>query len=848
MIIEKDQKPMNTNSTLQKALASPNHASRAIWRVSARRAALGLLLLAAFILLAGCGGDDSSSKKAKKGGGGGAPPAVFSVTTPANNPAYTNSGADITLSGGCVDGDTVAIAGDISPASVTCAGGAYSFTLPGAADATYQYFVSNTDALANVTVINFSLIRDSVAPAVVSITSPISSPVVSSDADLLIWGTCENDAVVTLDEVDGGGAVLASQSTVCAGTVYSLSVNRPGTANYKFLLTQVDQAGNASLSLDQLWVQDNSVPATPVITSPAGTPYYSNAAPLIVSGTCTDTSAHTVTLDDGGASPPTQSCAAASFSFNLGTPAGDGNYTNLITQADDIALLDSAAAVFQWVYDTTPPADPVILSPASPFTAPDPLFLSGSCEEGDGVDLLTNPGGVVLQSTTCSGGSFVFTVSEGSDGVYTYDVSQSDLAGNASLGVATLIWTRNSAAVPPPTITSQAVNPYLSNGNTLNLFGACLTGYTVTLGGDASATTTCAGGVYTFSIDKSADVVDLSYTFNVTQDDGIGGPVSDPVSLVWNRDITPPVLTVSFSPLDPNPSKESRFEFSASEPGSTFQCNLNGAGTTSCASPASYFGLPSGPVNSFDIQAVDLAGNLTAVQSFSWTQNANDAVLLYHLDDADPLADSSLYAGVFDNPLAADLVSATGVAGFGEGRLFDGVSDFMSAPDNAKHASLQSLMTVEAFVKFNALPPNGSKMSFVSKNDGLSDIGWEFGIKPQGGSGKYTLYFEGSLDGVTLSATKSARLNAVNLGQFYHVAVTWNLGLVTYYFDGVQVGQKTIGTLGAAVLWDSTQPLRLGSGNGGDGFLDGVMDEVRVSQTERYLAGFTPPAAPFVAD
>ncbi len=838
---------MKTIAPLLQASRPPREFTSAFRRVSTRHYALGLMLLAAFFLLASCGGGGSSSPSGG-GGGGGAAPAAFSVTTPADNPAYTNSAADLTLSGACLDGDTVSIAGDISPASVTCAGGAYSFTLPGAADGTYQYFVSNTDAGGDVTVINFSLIRDSVDPGAVTITSPISSPVVSSDANLLIWGTCENDAVVTLDEVDGGGAVLATQSTVCAGTVYSLTVNRPGIANYKFLLTQQDQAGNVSLPLDQLWVQDNSVPATPVITAPAGTPYYSNSAPLTVSGSCTDTPAHTVTLDDGSAGPPSQACAAASFNFNLGTPAGNGTFTYLITQADDIALIDSAAAVFQWVYDTTPPVDPVILSPASPFTAPDPLSISGTCEEGDNVDLLTNPGGVVLQSTTCAGGSFAFTVSEASDGAYTYDISQSDLAGNTSLGVATLIWNRDSGAVPPPTITSQAVNPYLSNGDTLNLFGACLTGYTVTLSGDASATTTCAGGVYTFTIDKSADGVDLSYTFNLTQDDGLGGPVSDPVSLVWNRDITPPVLTVGNFPLDPNPAKESRFDFSASEPGSIFQCNLNGAGYTSCVSPASYFGLPSGPVNAFDIRAVDLAGNVTAVQTFSWTQNANDTVLLYHLDDADPLADSSLYAGGFNNPLAADLVSAPGVAGFGEGRLFNGTSDFMSAPDNPKHVSFQSVMTVEAFVKFNALPGAGAKMAFVSKNDDLADIGWEFGIKPQGGSGKYTLYFDGSLDGVTLSPTKSARLNAVNLGQFYHVAVTWNLGLVTYYFDGVQVAQKTIGTLGSAVLWDSTQPLRLGSGTGGNNFLDGVMDEVRISQAERYTAGFTPPAAPFVAD
>ncbi len=172
----------------------------------------------------------------------------------------------------------------------------------------------------------------------------------------------------------------------------------------------------------------------------------------------------------------------------------------------------------------------------------------------------------------------------------------------------------------------------------------------------------------------------------------------------------------------------------------------------------------------------------------------------------------------------------------------------MFAQDNAKHASFQSVMTLEAFVKFNALPTTGSKMTFVSKTDLATDQGWEFGIKPQGGSGKYTLYFDGSLDGALVSPTKSARLNAVNLGQFYHVALVWERGNVTYYFDGVQVGVKAIGTVGTASLWNSSQPLRLGSSNGAGNFLNGVLDEVRISQSVRYTTNFSLPVSPFPGD
>lgn len=253
-------------------------------------------------------------------------------------------------------------------------------------------------------------------------------------------------------------------------------------------------------------------------------------------------------------------------------------------------------------------------------------------------------------------------------------------------------------------------------------------------------------------------------------------------------------------------------------------------------------------MQSLQIRTRDLAGNVSSPQTFNWVQNAFLAVVLYHLDDAAPLADSSLYTGGFSNPLNADLTSAAGATGFAEGRLFNGTSDFMFAPNNTKHASFQSVMTVEAFVKFNALPATGSKMAFASKTDLGTDQGWEFGIKPQGGSGKFTLYFDGSLDGALLNPTKSARLNAVNLGQFYHVALVWDRGNVTFYFDGTQVGVKAIGTVGAETLWNSSQPLRLGSSNGAGDFLNGVLDEVRISQTVRYSANFSPPASPFSGD
>ncbi len=411
------------------------------------------LLLSSAFMLASCGGDGNSPAGSGGSGAGSSFP-VFSITSPASNPAYTNSLANRDLSGTCKTGDSISIAGDLSASTIDCVADTFSFTLPGKSDGTYQYFVSSSDTEGAVSMIPFSLVRDSVMPGTVTITSPTFSPVVSSDESLLIWGTCENGATVIVEEVDAGGTPVASQSKVCASTVYSLTVNRPGVANYRFNLTQQDRAGNTSLAVVQDWVQDTSVPATPMITAPSGTPFFSNAGPVSLSGTCLSSPPHTVTLKDWISQATTDPCTANAYAFTLPEPAADGVYTYRVSQADDIAGLDSAETVFQWIYDTTPPPAPVIISPYSPFTSPGPLAISGLCEEGATVDLLTNPGAVVLQTATCSGGSFTFTASEAGDGAYTYDIAQTDKAGNPSPGAASLQWNRDSGAVPPPTITS----------------------------------------------------------------------------------------------------------------------------------------------------------------------------------------------------------------------------------------------------------------------------------------------------------------------------------------------------------------------------------------------------------
>jgi hypothetical protein len=73
-------------------------------------------------------------------------------------------------------------------------------------------------------------------------------------------------------------------------------------------------------------------------------------------------------------------------------------------------------------------------------------------------------------------------------------------------------------------------------------------------------------------------------------------------------DTTPPETTITSGPSGDVGSTTATFEFTASEPGSSFACSLDGAAYSGCTSPTSYSSLALGP-HTFDVAATDAAGN-----------------------------------------------------------------------------------------------------------------------------------------------------------------------------------------------------------------------------------------------
>jgi hypothetical protein len=84
-------------------------------------------------------------------------------------------------------------------------------------------------------------------------------------------------------------------------------------------------------------------------------------------------------------------------------------------------------------------------------------------------------------------------------------------------------------------------------------------------------------------------------------------------------DTAAPDTTISSAPSNPTTDENATFLLSASEPGSTFECALDGIAFAMCASPVHYAGLALGQ-HSFEVRATDLAGNTDATPAIhTWT-------------------------------------------------------------------------------------------------------------------------------------------------------------------------------------------------------------------------------------
>lgn len=772
-------------------------------------------------------------------------PAVVSPSTP-----YLSNTNVVTLNGSCESGATVEIDGASSSSTVCTASNTFSFSLSSSVDGTYNFTLKQIDLATNESAVsNFDWTRDTVAPLAPVILSPASNPYNSDESSFSLSGSCEAGSQVSLS-----GDQVESQSCASGSFLFTLSKSVDGTYNYS--LSASDLAGNVSSSVSFQWIRytPQGTPPTPILSSPTPNPHLSNTNSIIIAGTCV--SGNTVTLSGdvvaGDVTNPagslTTSCVSNSFSFTVGKSV-DGTYNIDVTQTNS-DLATSPAATATWTRDTVAPAQVVIAVPATnPYSSAGDLTISGSCESDATVTL----SGDDSQQVTCVSNSFSFTVVESIDGVYSYDLSQTDVAGNVS-AIVTLDWTRSSAVVPDPTIDTPVASPYLSNDPSLVISGVCNDGYTVTLSGftagevtspAGSLTQVCSSNFYSFSVTRSSEgsaIIGAMQTYLGTD--------SNVVTKEWVLDTTVPETTITTSPSGMNYLYgDVSISFESNEVGATFECSLNGGAYAACSSPH----VISNPANgsySFSVRAKDLVNTDATPAVASWTQEAHQTVALYHMDSADTFTDFSNYSGAQSNSLTNNNGVADASGQFAQAQAFSGSSAYARVMDNLSQDTLNGVSTLEFWFKPSALPGNNQYMALVSKAGSSGNFGWSILLKKQGGGSNYKLVLRGSLDGTAVTEVAGTNFTPT-VGAWAHFAVTFNRGDVALYYNGALVGTGAIGTAGSSVLYSSTADLQVG-GTHSMGTVNsaaaGSFDEVRFSQVIRYTGAFTPSASAFAAD
>lgn len=120
----------------------------------------------------------------------------------------------------------------------------------------------------------------------------------------------------------------------------------------------------------------------------------------------------------------------------------------------------------------------------------------------------------------------------------------------------------------------------------------------------------------------TASLPDGPHTFEVRAIDGTAVPDASPASRTFTVDTTAPIATIDSGPGGPTNDPTPRFEFSADEPGSTFECRLDGDPFAPCEGPGDSHivdpPLDQGP-HTFEVQATDGVGNTGSPAARSFT-------------------------------------------------------------------------------------------------------------------------------------------------------------------------------------------------------------------------------------
>jgi hypothetical protein len=181
---------------------------------------------------------------------------------------------------------------------------------------------------------------------------------------------------------------------------------------------------------------------------------------------------------------------------------------------------------------------------------------------------------------------------------------------------------------------------------------------------------------------------------------------------------------------------------------------------------------------------------------------------------------------------------------FGGSAYFDGTGDYLSIADTTLLEVPTQDFTMEAWIYLLSLPASGSGSNFLQKGI-LASNNLEYILGVDTASGNTRLSFDASTSGTDITDVFTATSGNIEIGMWYHCAVTRTGTSLKLWLNGVEVGSF------------NTYPSSTFTGNGtstiganpaGDFGINGYLTNLRVVKgTAVYTSTFTPTTSPLTA-
>jgi len=413
--------------------------------------------------------------------------------------------------------------------------------------------------------------------------------------------------------------------TVIDPLTLTLDLNTVGITPSTFNLTITNPDGQSRPAGSILTVTAGTGAPSCILTGPASP---TNANPINFTATFSEVMNGNLVAGDfviTNATGPVLTGSGPSYNLAV-TPTGQGVVTCRLpagsATGSGTGLPNTASNTASVSFDSIAPS--VTITPFATPTNQNPVFNLTFSENVTGLV----PGSFALSSGSVgslsgSGRNYVVTVTGASQGLLTITLpggSVTDTAGNGNTAGSS---SATYDSVPPSvTVTPPAASTRLNPIPFTVMFsepvtGLTLPGITVTGGGGILTGT---GASYTVNVSPTGQG-----TVTVQVQAGQAADAAGNLNLVSNVgiavfDTVPPGTSILTAPSDPSGSSSATFTFSSTEPGSSFEVQMDGGSFTANGTGTQTYTCLGLGIHTFTVAAVDAAGNVDPIgASYTWS-------------------------------------------------------------------------------------------------------------------------------------------------------------------------------------------------------------------------------------